>query len=135
MWNGGKGLISLYEAQRRVGITNPLAEESQQAAERLLDAAREQQAQEVAEAVELERQRAAAADAPTPANQLGTQYLPGQAQLQRPGERNVQGARMATGEGRESVFPEGMGGLDLLGSQLATGTGGGRPMPSGQRVD
>jgi hypothetical protein len=28
-----------------------------------------------------------------------------------------------------------MGGLDLLGSQLATGTGGGRPMPSGQRVD
>jgi hypothetical protein len=135
LWNGGNGLISLYEAQRRVGITNPLEEQNQQAAERLLEAARQQQAQEVAEAVELERQRAEAADAPAPANQLGTQFLPGQAQLQRPGERNVQGARMATGAGRESVFPEGMGGLDLLGSQLATGTGGGRPMPSGQRVD
>ena len=68
-------------------------------------------------------------------NQLGSQYLPGQAQLQRPGERNIQGARMATGAGQESVFPRGMGGLDTLGSQLATATGGGRPMPSGQRVN
>lgn len=135
LWNGGNGLISLYEAQRRVGITNPLEEQNQQAAERLLEAAREMQAAEVAEAVQLEAQRAAAADvAPPAANQLGTQYLPGQAQLQRPGERNVQGARMATGEGRESVFPRGMGGLDLLGQQLGTATGGGRPMPSGQRV-
>ena len=121
LWNGGQGLISLYEAQRRVGITNPHAEQNQQAAE-------------VAEAVQLEQQRAAAADAPMP-NRLGTQYLPGQAQLQRPGERNVQGARMATGAGQESVFPRGMGGLDTLGSQLATATGGGRPMPSGQRVN
>ena len=134
LWNGGQGLISLYEAQRRVGITNPLEEQNQQAAERLLDAAREQQAAEVAEAVQLEQQRAAAADAPAP-NQLGTQFLPGQAQLQRPGERNIQGARMATGAGQESVFPRGMGGLDTLGSQLATATGGGRPMPSGQRVN
>ena len=41
---------------------------------------------------------------------------------------------MATGAGRESVYPQGMGGLDLLGSQLGTATGGGRSMPSGQRV-
>ena len=134
LWNGGNGLISLYEAQRRVGITNPLEEQNQQAAERLLESAREQQAAEVAEAVQLERQRAAAADAPAPGNQLGTQYLPGQAQLQRPGERSVQGARGASGAGRESVYPQGMGGLDLLGQQLGTATGGGRNMPSGQRV-
>tara|TARA_Y100001951_G_scaffold67492_1_gene54408 strand:- start:256 stop:1122 length:867 start_codon:yes stop_codon:yes gene_type:complete len=134
LWNGGNGLISLYEAQRRVGITNPLEEQNQQAAERLLEAAREQQAAEVAEAVQLEQQRAAAADVAAPANQLGSQYLPGQSQLQRPGERNVQGARMATGAGRESVYPRGMGGLDILGQQLGTATGGGRSMPSGQRV-
>ncbi len=100
----------------------------------MLESAREQQAAEVAEAVQLERQRAAAADAPAPGNQLGTQYLPGQAQLQRPGERSVQGARVASGAGRESVYPQGMGGLDLLGQQLGTATGGGRNMPSGQRV-
>ena len=134
LWNGGNGLISLYEAQRRVGITNPLEEQNQQAAERLLEAAREQQVADVAEAVQLEQQRAAAADTGSPANQMGTQYLPGQAQLQRPGERSIQGARMATGAGRESVYPQGMGGLDLLGSQLGTATGGGRSMPSGQRV-
>ena len=97
---------------------------------------REQQAAEVAEAVQLAEQRAAAADTGTPTgNQLGTQYLPGQAQLQRPGEANIQGQRIATGAGRESVYPQGLGGLDILGSQLATATGGGRPMPSGQRVE
>ncbi len=42
---------------------------------------------------------------------------------------------MATGMGRESVYPQGLGGLDILGSQLGTATGGGRPMPSGQRVN
>ena len=135
LWNGGSGLISLYEAQRRVGITNPLEEQNQMAAEKLLEMTREQQAAEVAEAVQLAEQRAAAADTGTPTgNQLGTQYLPGQAQLQRPGEANIQGQRMATGMGRESVYPQGLGGLEILGSQLSTATGGGRPMPSGQRV-
>ncbi len=41
---------------------------------------------------------------------------------------------MATGAGRESVYPQGLGGLDILGSQLGTATGLGRDMPSGQRV-
>jgi len=133
LWNGGSGLISLYEAQRRVGITNPLEEQNQMAAEKLLEMARGQQAEEVAQAVQLGQQRAAAAD--TTANQLGTQYLPGQAQLQRPGERNIQEQRIGQGTERERTFPQGMGGLDILGSQLATGTGGGRRMPTGQRVD
>ena len=136
LWNGGSGLISLYEAQRRVGITNPLEEQNQMAAEKLLEMTREQQAAEVAEAIQLADQRAAAADVSAPTgNQLGTQYLPNQAQLQRPGEANIQGQRMATGAGRESVYPQGLGGLDILGSQLGTATGGGRPMPSGQRVN
>ena len=133
LWNGGSGLISLYEAQRRVGITNPLEEQNQMAAEKLLEMARGQQAEEVAQTIQLAQQRAAAAD--MSANQLGTQYLPGQAQLQRPGERNIQEQRVGTGTEREGTFPQGIGGLDLLGSQLATGTGGGRNMPSGQRVN
>jgi hypothetical protein len=138
LWNGGSGLISLYEAQRRVGITNPLEEQNQMAAEKLLEMARPQQAQEVAQAVELGQQRAMAADTDLGGGGggggLGTQYLPNQAQLQRPGEGNIQQQRIATGEGRESVFPRGMGGLDTLGAQLGTATGGGRRMPSGQRV-
>ena len=93
------------------------------------------EAAEVAEAIQLAEQRAAAADVSAPTgNQLGTQYLPNQAQLQRPGEQNIQGQRMATGAGRESVYPQGLGGLDILGSQLGTATGLGRDMPSGQRV-
>ena len=138
LWNGGSGLISLYEAQRRVGITNPLEEQNQMAAEKLLEMARPQQAQEVAQAVELGQQRAMAADTDLGGGGggggLGTQYLPNQAQLQRPGEGNIQQQRIATGAGRESVFPQGMGGLDTLGAQLGTATGGGRRMPSGQRV-
>ena len=103
------------------------------AAEKLLEMARGQQAEEVAQAIELGQQRAAAAD--TTANQLGTQYLPGQAQLQRPGERNIQEQRIGQGTERERTFPQGMGGLDILGAQLGTATGGGRRMPTGQRVN
>ena len=132
LWNGGSGLISLYEAQKRVGITNPLEEQNQMAAEKLLEMARAQQAEEVAQAVQLEQQRAQAAD--MSANQLGTQYLPGQAQLQRPGETAIQRQRIGEGTQTEGTFPQGMGGLDLLGSQLGTATGGGRNMPTGDRV-
>ncbi len=132
LWNGGSGLISLYEAQKRVGITNPLEEQNQMAAEKLLEMARAQQAEEVAQAVQLEQQRAQAAD--MSANQLGTQFLPGQAQLQRPGEAGIQRQRVGEGTDREATFPRGMGGLDLLGSQLGTATGGGRNMPTGDRV-
>ena len=106
------------------------------AAEKLLEMARAEQAAEVAQAVQLEQQRAQAADvAPPTGPQMGTQYMPNQAQLQRPGEQNIQGQRMATAAGRESVYPQGLGGLDILGSQLGTATGIGRDMPSGQRVE
>ena len=134
LWNGGSGLISLYEAQKRVGITNPLEEQNQMAAEKLLEMARAQQAQEVAQAVELGQQRAEAADMPN-SGQLGSQYLPGQSQLQRLGEAGIQRQRVGEGTESEEVYPQGMSGLDLLGSQISTGTGGGRPMPSGERVE
>ena len=94
--------------------------------------ARGQQAEEVAQAVQLQQQRAQAAD--MSANQLGTQFLPGQAQLQRPGETAIQRQRIGEGTQTEGTFPQGMGGLDLLGSQLGTATGGGRNMPTGDRV-
>ena len=42
---------------------------------------------------------------------------------------------MASMNARESVYPQGLGGLDTLGAQLSTATGGGRSMPTGQRVD
>ena len=132
LWNGGSGLISLYEAQKRVGITNPLEEQNQMAAEKLLEMARDQQAEEVAQAVQLEQQRAQAADIRP--NQLGNQFLPGQTQLQRPGEANIQRQRVGEGTQQESTFPRGMGGLDILGSQLGTATGGGRNMPTGDRA-
>ena len=102
------------------------------AAEKLLEMARDQQAQEVAEAVQLEQQRAQAADIRP--NQLGNQFLPGQAQLQRPGEAGVQRQRVGEGTQQERTFPRGMGGLDVLGSQLGTATGGGRNMPTGDRA-
>ena len=127
-------MISLYEAQKRVGITNPLEEQNQMAAEKLLEMARAQQAQEVAQAVELGQQRAEAADMPS-SGQLGSQYLPGQSQLQRLGEAGIQRQRVGEGTESEEVYPQGMSGLDLLGSQISTGTGGGRPMPSGERVE
>ena len=70
-----------------------------------------------------------------PSYSIGTQFLPGQAQLQRPGEAAIQRQRVGEGTQTEGTFPQGMGGLDLLGSQLGTATGGGRNMPTGDRVE
>ena len=132
------GIISQYEAMRRAGIASPLEEQNQIAAEQLLEMVRPQQAEQVAQALALGEQRAQAADTtlggPGGAEAAGSRFMPGMPQLQRPGERNVQQARVAGQAGRESVFPQGQSGLDLLGAALSTPTGGGRRMPSGQRV-
>ena len=72
--------------------------------------------------------------APTEGGALGNQFLPGQAQLQRPGERNIQQGRVATQQGQPSVFPKGMGGMDALGSRIGAAPGGAQGMPSGQTV-
>jgi len=135
------GIISQYEAMRRAGIASPLEEQNQIAAEQLLEMVRPQQAEQVAQALALGEQRAQAADTTLGgpggaggAEAAGSRFMPGMPQLQRPGERNVQQARVAGQAGRESVFPRGQSGLDLLGAALSTPTGGGRRMPSGQRV-
>ena len=63
----------------------------------------------------------------------GSQNLGG-AQLQRPGEGNIQRGRVASNQGQPSVFPQGLGGLDFLGSALGNPTGGAVGVPSGQTV-
>ena len=55
-------------------------------------------------------------------------------QLARPGERNMQQARVAANEGQPSVYPEGMGGIDQLGAILGTPQGGAQGMPAGQTI-
>jgi len=73
--------------------------------------------------------------APTPGgpSNPGAQNIGG-AQLPRPGERNIQQARVASNQGNASVFPRGLGGLDQLGQRLGGPTGGAQGMPSGQTV-
>jgi hypothetical protein len=65
---------------------------------------------------------------------FGNEFLPGQAQLQRPGERNIQAGRMASLNNEPSVFPQGMGGIDRLGNSLGGPMGGAQGVPSGQTI-
>ena len=131
------GVISLYEAQRRAGITNPLEEQMQIRAEQLLNTpeAMQAQVQQLMQRVGLPGQLAEAV-APTPGaspSNPGAQNIGG-AQLPRPGERNIQQARVASNQGNASVFPRGLGGMDQLGQTLGSPTGGAQGMPSGQTV-
>ena len=146
LWNGGEGVISLEEAQERSGIISPLDEQNKIAAERILrsETFRAAQEQMAAEGMGLLDQLGQAMDqgvpmgmdqgAPMGGGALGNQFLPGQAQLQRPGERNIQQGRVATQQGQPSVFPKGMGGMDALGSRIGAAPGGAQGMPSGQTV-
>lgn len=137
------GILSLYEAQRRSGVTNPLEEQMQQEAELLLQspelrAAKLQIAmerlgllQQMGEAVESE----GSAPQETP---FGNQFQ-GLGGEPRVGEAGIQRQRVASQQGRPSatnpaVFPQGMGGLDVLGSLLGAAPGGAAGMPSGQTV-
>ena len=127
-------MISLYEAQRRIGIPNPLDEQNQMAAEQLLQELRPEQLQRLKAKLgsNLGEQQAEAAGAlPTPE---GNRFLPGQGRLPRPGEANIQRQRVATRSGQPSVFPQGPGGLDILGSQLGTPQGGAVGQPNGQTI-
>jgi hypothetical protein len=134
------GIISLYEAQRRAGITNPLEEQMQQAAERLLQSPEIQaeQTRLAAERMGLLGQLAEAVSGDgQPAQGEGFnlgQFQPGMPQLQRPGEAGIQRQRVTSNMQNASVFPRGMGGLDILGSQLGTAPGGAMGLPSGGTV-
>ena len=124
------GIISLYETQRRVGIVNPLEEQVQMASEKLLEGARERQLEEfLARLGENQQDQLAQAAGMN----IGNQFQPGQAQLQRPGERSIQQGRSAAQQGRPSVFPQGQSGIDLLG-RIGVANGGAQGVPSGQTV-
>ena len=137
------GIVSLYEAQKRAGIINPLEEQLQIRAEQLMNSPEFMQAQVqmLMERVGLLPQMAEAAGAPMGGGMPpvpggfnpGAMNLGGP-QLARPGERNMQQARVASNQAQPSVYPEGMGGIDQLGAILGTPQGGAQGMPSGQTI-
>jgi len=135
----GSGLISLTEAQRRVGIVNPLEEQIQMIAERIAEAAEmiqiEQVAAELAQDDVPSVQAGASADV---SGQRGAafnsgQFQPGMPQPQILGNSGAQGRRVNTRNMIESVFPEGIGQLGNLGSRASDANGGGIALPSGGR--
>lgn len=123
------GIISLYEAMRRSGITNPLEEMNQIAAEQLLEIMRPMQAEQLIQQINLPRQLGQAAGAPN-----SGQFTAGLPQLQRPGEQNIQRGRASSQAGQPSVFPQGAGGVDILGSLLGSPTSPGITNPNGART-
>jgi len=133
LWQAGA--ISLSEAQRRIGITSPLEEQNQIHSEKLVAAAIESFGlEQIAQSINLGGQLASAAGLPGQAGNTGNQFLPGQSQGPRVGERNIQQARSASQAGRPSVFPQGMGALEGLAQRLTGAPGGAQGMPSGQTV-
>tara|TARA_Y100000310_G_scaffold147708_1_gene146963 strand:+ start:2410 stop:4251 length:1842 start_codon:yes stop_codon:yes gene_type:complete len=129
------GVISLYEAQRRAGVINPLEEQMQIRAEQLLNSPEVMQSMAAAlmQTVGLPQQMEQAVSPGGGTFNPGAQNMGGP-QLQRVGEANIQQARTATNRGEPSVFPQGMGGLDALASRLGGAPGGAQGMPSGQTV-
>ena len=137
-----QGVISLYEAQRRAGITNPLEEQLQQSAEKLLAAPEmiQAQAQMVMERVGLLQQLAQVAGGPEGGGLGGPeagQFLPGMGQGPRLGEAGIQRQRMASqaaSQAQPGAYPQGMGGMDAMASLMAGAPGGAVNLPSGQRL-
>lgn len=130
LWKSG--MISLYEAQRRAGIVNPLDEQLLMGAERLINSPETQLAQQqyFQEGLALLNQLAQAAGG----NPADTQFQPGLSQLQRPGENFIQQQRVSSQQGTPSVFPNGLSGIDLLGRQLGQSIGGAVGQPNGSVV-
>lgn len=129
------GIITLYEAQKRCGIANPMEEQMLQRAEMLLNTPQflEAQTQMLMQQVGLPSQLGAAVSPTLGGANPGSQNLGG-AQLPRVGEANNQRARIASNQQRPSVYPENMNDMDQLGSILGNATGGPQGVPSGQTV-
>jgi hypothetical protein len=134
LWNNGEGGISLYEYQRRIGIVNPLREQLQMAAERLVAGTRDQQLIEFQQAIASNQASQLQQAGAGVRGDLNTRFQPGQSQLQRPGEANIQQARVASQQNQPSVFPRNQGGIDILGSLLGAAPGGAQGVPSGQTI-
>lgn len=125
----GAGIISLYEAQKRAGVTNPLEMQVDILAERLQFQDPNVLAalgQLVAERVGLLQQAAEMLD--TPQANTG-EFAPGLGQLPRPGEASIQRDRQ-----QQRAFPQGFPGMDALGSLLGAAPGGTTAQPNGARV-
>ena len=138
LWNGGDGIIDITEAQKRSGVVNPLEMQVNQAAERLQRSPQIEEALQklAAERLQLLEQLSEAVGAPGETEGqggLGNMFMPGQAQLQRPGEGQIQQQRVNTNM-EAGVFPQGLGGIDNLGALLGAAPGGAVGMPSGQTV-
>lgn len=134
LWNGGNGIISMYEACRS-GVVNPLEEQLQMGAEKIMNSPQiqEQQVQLAMEGVGLLGQLAETATGMAGGGGIGNQFLPGQAQLQRPGEANIQQARVASQQqNMGGVFPQGLGGIANIGNRLGTPR---RQRPDAERRD
>jgi hypothetical protein len=129
------GIISIYEAMRRAGIINPLEEMNQIRAEVLLQSQEFLAAQAglLMQEVGLGQQLMGAAGPTLESGGIGNMNLGGP-QLQRPGEAMVQQGRVASMQGQPSVYPQGLSGIDSLGSILGSPGGGAQGMPSGQTV-
>jgi hypothetical protein len=131
----GAGIITLYEAQKRCGIANPLEEQMLQRAEMLLNTPEFLQAQTqlLLQNVGLPTQLGQAVSPALGGANVGSQNVGG-AQLQHLGEANNQRARVASNQGRPSVFPDGQSGIDNLGAILGNANGGSQRVPSGQTI-
>ena len=134
------GIISLYEAQRRAGVTNPLEMQVDQAAEALMKSPAVQEVMQklAAERVDLLGQVAAAVGGDAGAAMgmnTGNQFMPGQGQLQEPGQAGIQQQRMASTDAIDTqAFPQGMGGMDLMAGMIGGAPGAERDLPSGDSV-
>jgi hypothetical protein len=128
------GIISLYEAQRRAGLVNPLEEQIQIRAEQLLNSPEmlAAQAQIAAEGVGLLNQlgQSAGVNPQLPGQENRGNEFVGLGQGPRPGEAGIQQQRLES----RGVLPSGLGQIDRLGGNLGTPNGAPTSMPSGQTV-
>jgi hypothetical protein len=141
LWNNGQGIISTQEAMKRSGVANPLEMMNEIGAERILrdPIFLQAQTQGAAGRFGLLTQLAQMADQPPGQGGLGNEFLPGlgAGQGNRVNEAGIQAQRMVTRQNNEatpSVFPQGMGGVGLLGGLLGAQPGGAQGVPSGQTV-
>ncbi len=125
--------FSQYEALRRSGVANPLEMMNQRKAEDLVAGMFQNQLAELQARLGMTLAGQLGEAAGVSGVNLGNQNVGGP-QLQRPGERNIQQARVASQQGRPSVFPQGTSGIDILGSKLGNAGGGAVGLPSGQTV-
>jgi hypothetical protein len=124
--------FSLMEALKRSGVTNPLEMLTDRLAEDLLlsPAVRAQAEAAVGQRVNLLGQLSQLlGGGGQDGVNTGNQFMPGQGQLQEPGQPRAQAAGQAA-----SSFPQGQGGINLLGSMLGSAPGAARNVPSGQTI-